>query len=354
MTTPEPPTLQSQIEELVKEWREPRPPSNQGTPKWLRKLAEDLKESKNMPELIQTVFREKNVGRPTQVVYLSKLKSLLIENGVLLNPKFPAFCEREHPDLWRIISNMKTNYGRWRFLRSLPLLKERYLKREMLVNGDLIDDKLKNDVKMAQETRLVTRKSLVVDDPAAFQQYMLDGLGMEDPARLFQSLLFVSGRRCAVFCVPLSEVWSVEGLDMLENKIRYKEYMKKRGKCKQAEIPLLCSANHFLSALDYFQTHCCVPAEDGMAKHSGTFRTWCRSNPFFSSDNYLRPCDFRALYSAYIAREAEKEAKFVPGEICKALLHVRLGTALSYMHVVLKEKDSETSPSKRKPESDKL
>ena len=165
------------------------------------------------------------------------------------------------------------------------------------MNGNLIDDKLINEVKAGQEKSLLDRRSLTVNDSQGFKKYMLEGLSEKDASRLFQGLLFASGRRCATFCLPMDSVWSVEGLDLTENKIRYREYVKKRGKSRDAVIPLLCTASDFLAALSMFH-ELCPPDENGMSLHGYKFRSWCRENPFFgphTGQKHLRPCDFRAL-----------------------------------------------------------
>lgn len=348
-TTPNAPnTPTSSITALLKEWKEPIAPQPK-CPKWIEELAEALARLRKdesgslkwqqpsaaeMADMIRKAFAEHKVARPTQICYMSFLKTLLIQNGVLLNKLYPFHCQAVAPELYAVMYRQFSNYARWRLSQAATqsglILAQPFLRTDLVVDGNLIDSAIKEEVRNQAITRLMDRKGLTLKNPAEFKKKVLEGLRHpEDPVRLYPALLFACGRRPASLLVPMQDVWDTEGLDLKENKIIYKEHIKKRGRPVTATIPLLCSTGLFLRALSAFQDKYLPLAT------AYRMRSWVKLNQYTFR---YKPCDFRAIYAAYIGYSAIlDDTATYPAAIARAMMHEHPSTSVHYMRVNLKE-----------------
>jgi len=372
----------SSYSKAAERWVEPHLPAK-AMVKWLEALANALlvkfrqnENWKEIKEMIRECFNNKKLSNPSKLKYMSYLKSLLIENGVLLNPYFTphleAVCSKYFKNryLTKLFEQQSTNYARWRLWthlqfatpRDVPqahkLFLEPYLCRDFWVSGDILGPNLRKDVEKVNNDRLLTRQEVKIDNKTEFLQTTLRPLTEKDTdskewtmGDLFCALLLACGRRPSTLHLSLDRWALVPGKEDM-NCILFLETLKKRGHMAEpAEIPLLCTGRVFLKALKRFQKKCRalprhVPNCDetkAQALYGALQREWCRD----CHAGKFKPKDFRAVYSAYVASSASRSREGLsgPAAVSKALVHTIPQTAVHYLHVNLTDENSKTDTS---------
>lgn len=359
--------MTSLISKAIEEWVEPHVPEKK-VPEWLQNLADTvhhlLMKQKKSVEVAATTIREEflaqDLGKPSQVKYMSYLKSLLLENGTLLNPDFPPYLQQvsethfNNSTLVDLFQTQHSHYARWRLFRHLQYfpgidgtLFERhqggsYLRRDFWVNCNLISKTLWNEVQQMAKQRQMTRPEIKIEDKELFLEQTLAGLKeYDDPSKLFPALLLACGRRPSTLHCSIDDRWQLLPTPSSKEKkhqILFKERLKKRGRLLPGDpwmsIPLLCSPRQFLRSLRMFQKRhhqkdVLVTESNAEKLYGVQHRQWCLNTG-------LKPRDFRAVYAAYIARDAAvRDGVTVPAAVSRALLHVDTGSATNYLRVDL-------------------
>jgi len=359
------------------QWVEPHLPAK-AMVKWLEQLANDLSEKKDtleIKDMIKEAFNSRKLSSPSKVKYMSYLKSLLMENGLLLNPSFTphleAVCSKYFKNhyLSNLFEQQSSNYARWRLWMHLQyatpkdvppahkLFQESYLRRDLFINTNLLDKRMWGEVQQLAKDKLMRRPEIKIENKTEFLQTTLSGLQKtDDMGALFCALLLACGRRPSTLHLSLDR-WALVPEQEDDPCILFLETLKKRGHlCSPAEIPLLCSGKVFLKALKTFQRLCSCLKEGETAKicteenaqaiWGGKHRMWCRD----SHAGKFRPKDFRAVYSAFVAQRGDSGLSG-PAAVSQALVHTVPGTALSYLHVNLLDTCTKTDESSlKKPE----
>lgn len=327
-------TVNCLIDDLKLTWKEPHLQENR-IPRWIKELAESVrgKTAEEMKSDIRKSFKEHSVKPATQIVYLSFLKNLLIQNGELLLPNYITTISVQNKKLCDFLNEQKTNFGKYAVLKNFPFLCKGLLRTDVLINGDILSDTLREDVKKKQEEKLKDRKTLVVRTPVEFLEWVKTSLSQCDsPSQLLQALLLCCGRRISSIFMKPRMVWKyIPGQEECP-KIMYREILKKRGRSIWSEIPLLAPARLFLNGLRNFQKDFLLECSDPLVKYGKRHRKWCSSNKFLPGVR-LTPRDFRSLYAGFVKRNAEKAEQFFPAAVSRALMHDNLQTSLHYMSV---------------------
>ena len=327
-TTPQTPQ-QTQLDD----WKEPQPPAMKPTA-WLKQLASRLEQEKERPgdelaSIIKAEFDQHKIEDKTKVVYMSWLKSMLIENGTLINPLFEEAFEETHEPYLEKYRSLKSGYAKRVFLELLNEVEPftvPFLRTDIVVDGELIRHNLGKEVRKVALKKQMEKKSFTIEDPEEFKKKVLAGLDEYDsPQKLFPALLLACGRRPASLFIPIGEVWDMEGLRYSGSQIRYTETVKKRGKPVTEVITLLCSAHRFVTALEVFQE---LHKKNIYGRKLVEWCSWLRCK-----ERKLTPRDFRVLYAKYIEQMSRKSGKTGPVNVARALMHGNLNSSALYMSV---------------------
>lgn len=352
----------------AEQWQEPHVPAK-AMVKWISDLANELRklhargaEAKELKERIKEEFEKRlKLSSASKIKYMSYLKSLLLENGVLLNPNFTphleAMCNKyfKNQYLTKLFAQQSSNYARlrlWMHLQfatpvdSPKLFKKRYTRKDFYVNANILDKNMWNDVQKAAQEKLMNRPEIKIENKTEFLQTSLKALEKNNEEAtlgdLFCALLLACGRRPSTLHLSCDRWALVPGKED-QNCILFSETLKKRGHLTgPVQIPLLCSGKTFLKALKRFQKKCtCLPKMEGVEKCTEAtaqtlfgklHREWC----WDCHSGKLRPRDFRAVYSAFLAQKGGGFS--APATVSKALVHTVPQTALHYLHVNLSDK----------------
>lgn len=282
-----------------------------------------------LSDIIKEEFGRHKIAKKTQVNYLSTLKSLLVENGALVNPLFEDAFTESHEALVEKFQSLSSGYAKKAFLeevnRVVPLV-EPYLRTDIEVDGRVISRTLGYDVKREAKQRQMDKSVIRISAPNIFLEETLAGLDeFDDPKKLCPALLLACGRRPATLRIPAHQVWDMTNLDPSDYQIRYTETVKTRGKHVTDVIPLLCSAARFMLSLEAFQeqySHKATPSN---------IRQWCK---WLKCDGKsVRPRDLRNIYGRYIQDKFAKSGKTNPANVARALMHSNIGLSALYMSV---------------------
>ena len=373
------------ISDLLAHWTPVTLPTTP-TPRWLRDLAQELADqplegpmearpeesekqwAERLKKRIRDEFAQHQMNEATSISYLSSLKTMLVNNGVLVTPGYMEQLEKElngkHPALLKLMKEQPHHLSRHRLhlLIWFPLrLKCRFLRKALKVDGAILSKGIKGRVKAKQTNALLTRTPLTVWKPASLLKWALEGLELHyDTGRLLPALLLVSGRRSLTLLTSIEKSWNIGNFDPNGHYVEHTEWVKKRGKLTTSIIPLLAPWRTFSRALTALHHHfACssVPVEQRQAVFGPLMRTHCATVPFVEScAGSVRPCDLRAIYAAYVAHHFRFDSTAI-ASVHAALTHSRPSTAIHYLRCNLeweKEKTEAMMKMEAKMEAKKL